>query len=72
MNKEIKETANDLLAAWDNGVERALDNAARAEELAEQQLNNVAGLRVESGLRGGLWGATEGSCTTCNKFTCLC
>ncbi len=68
--KNVKPTANDLLAAWDNGVERALDNAARAEELTEQQLNVTAGMHVESGLRGGLWNFTEGSCT-CN-FTCGC
>ena len=71
--KEVKETANDLLAAWDNGAERALDNAARAwdgtarvEELVEQELNNVAGMHIESGLCGGIWGLSGTGKCTCN------
>ncbi len=63
--KEITQISRNLFAAWDNGVERALDDAARAETLTEQQLNSVAGMRIESGLRGGAWGGTdmEESCT---------
>ena len=56
-NQEVKPTMNDLLAAWDAGVERALEDAEPADELVEQQVNEVAGLHIESGLRGG-WAAT--------------
>ena len=66
MDKQyLNQVARDLFAAWDKGVERAIDDAARAEELAEQQLNNVAGMHVESGLRGGIWGVTEGNSCSC-------
>ena len=54
--QEVKPTMNDLLAAWDAGVERALEDAEPADELVEQQVNEVAGMHIESGLRGGfLW-----------------
>ena len=67
----LNQVARDLFAAWDNGVEHALDNVARTEELGEQHLNEVAGMHVESGLRGGPWGATEGTCGSC-KASCKC
>ena len=50
-----KQITRALMQAWDEGMERALDDAARAEELDGQELNNVAGMRVESGLCGGKW-----------------
>ena len=56
MDKQyLNQVARDLFAAWDKSVERALDDAARTEELDGQELNNVAGMRVESGLCGGKW-----------------
>ena len=57
MDKQnLNQVSRALLAAWDKSVERALDDTARTEALTEPQLNNVAGMRVESGLRGGgLW-----------------
>ena len=56
MDKQyLNQVARDLFAAWDKSVERALDDAARTEELDGQELNNVAGMHVESGLRGGKW-----------------
>ena len=69
--KEVKQISRDLLAAWDNGVEHALDVAARAEELAEQHLNEVAGMHVESGLRGGGWQYSAASCS-CNATCPMC
>ncbi len=66
-----KQITRALMQAWDEGMERALDDAARTEDLPEQQLNEVAGMHVESGLRGGPWGATEGTCGSC-KASCKC
>ncbi len=72
MNKSnIEQAACDLLAAWNAGVERASDNAARADELVEQHLNEVAGMRVESGLRGGGWTSSDNNTCTC-AFSCPC
>ena len=56
----------ELSKAWEQGIENALTNAPRAEDLDKQQLNIVAGLHIESGLRGGLWGQSE------NKTECTC
>ena len=72
MDKQnLNQVSRALLAAWDKSVERALDDAARTEALTEPQLNNVAGMRVESGLRGGgLWGSSEHDTCTCG-FSCV-
>ena len=45
--------ARDLMNAWDEGVERALDNTSRADELGEEQLHAVEGMSVQSGVKGG-------------------
>ena len=69
--KDVKQVARDVRAAWDNGVERALTDMARDEETIEQLLNEVTGMRVESGLRGGgLWGTSEKNTCTCG-FSCV-
>ncbi len=62
--QNVTQASRALLQAWDNGVERALNNTARDDELAHAELNNVAGLRVESGIKGGLWGVS-------GKHTCI-
>ena len=68
---EVKQTARELLAAWNAGAERATDDAARADELVEQHLNEAAGMRIESGLRGGGWGSSDkNTCTWI--FSCAC
>ena len=61
-----------LLRAWEKGVEDALDDLARADELSDKQLDNVAGMHVVSGLKGGIWGGvTEGHDTcTCGPTWC--
>ena len=69
--KNLNQVSRDLFAAWDEGVERAIDDAARAEELAEQQLNDVAGMRVESGLRGGRW-STGPVCSVMSMCNLTC
>ena len=63
--KEVKQISRDLLAAWDQSVENALDEAARAEELVEQDLNEVAGMHIETGLRVGGWSVVSCGFTYC-------
>ena len=59
--------ARDLLNAWDEGVERALGNTSRADELGDEQLNSAAGVSLGSGVKGGGWGAdTERKNTNCS------
>ncbi len=70
--KNVGQISRALLAAWNAGVERATDNAARADELVEQQLNDVSGMHIESGLRGGGWHYSgQATCTSC-AATCRC
>ena len=45
--------ARDLMNAWDEGGEHALDNTEPGGELAEKHLNEVAGMSVQSGVKGG-------------------
>ena len=55
--------ARDLMNAWDEGVERALDNTGRRDELGEEQLNAIAGMSVQSGVKGGTWvGSNDDDC----------
>ncbi len=55
---------------WERAVERASEEMLPRQELAEQNLNEIAGMRVKSGAKaGGLWGATNG-CSA--SATCPC
>ena len=57
----------DLINAWDEGVERALGNTSRADELGEEQLNAIAGMSVQSGVKGGdFWSDARTCAATCN------
>ena len=56
-----------LLRAWEKGVEDALDDLDHADDLNDEQLNNVAGMHVESGLKGGVWGFSEFNTCTCGR-----
>ena len=47
----------DLMNAWDEAVERATSDTARESELSEERLNTVAGMMVQSGIKGGGWSA---------------
>jgi len=42
-----------LQEMWERGVERASEESPHAQELDESKLNEVAGLRIRSGLQGG-------------------
>ena len=66
-NKEVKRISRDLFADWEKGIERATDDAARTDDLSQEQLNHVAGMQIESGLRGGIWGHTENNTCTCTQ-----
>ena len=56
----------DLMKAWDEAVERATSDTARESELGEGHLNAVAGMSVQSGVKGG--GGSNNTCA--NLFTC--
>ncbi len=63
--------ARDLENAWDAGVEQALDDATRTEELEHEKLNQVAGLNVQAGIKGGMnWDPSLDSCMSCHQ-TCV-
>lgn len=65
----ITPSARELLQAWDKGVERAQSNTPRSQELSQEQLDSVAGLQIESGLKGGIWGSGRHTCTC--GLTCM-
>lgn len=61
----------DFMKAWDEAIERVTSNTARESELSEERLNTVAGMSVQSGVKGGRWSNnssgqfTCGTCTNC-------
>ncbi len=51
----------ELMDDWQEGIERATSETKQTTELVQEQLNDVAGMRVESGLKGGGgWGMSLG------------
>ena len=51
----------ELMDDWQEGIERATSETKQTTELVQEQLNDVAGMRVESGLKGGSgWGMSLG------------
>ncbi len=62
----------ELLNAWNESVERVLNDRVRPDELGQEQLNAVAGMRVESGVRGGGWNVSLHDTCNCTDYTvCL-
>ena len=49
----------ELMKAWEQGVEQALRAQERTQELDRSQLERVAGMSVASGIQGGLFWWTE-------------
>ncbi|HZQ07061.1 MAG TPA: hypothetical protein VFD70_10815 [Anaerolineae bacterium] len=64
--KENKNRRRELGDQWGRAVERALENQLRAEEVDDPHLSNVAGLQVQSGLRGGEWEQSD----ACSRTPC--
>ncbi len=59
----------ELLNAWNESVERVLNDTVHADELGQEQLNAVAGMRVESGVRGGGWNVSLHDSCNCTAYT---
>ena len=63
----------ELLNAWNESVERVLNDTVRSDELGQEQLNDVAGMHVESGLKGGGWNVSlHDSCNCSYPTICYC
>lgn len=62
----------DLQEQWERGVEHATESKRATSELDQEALNDAAGLDLQSGVKGGLWGVTH-TCScghTCGSAVC--
>lgn len=52
---------------WERAIEQAQENQPRDPEFDKQELNNAAGLHIQSGVKVGSWLSTY-----TQNFTCGC
>ena len=69
-------SAQDMIKKWEDALEEALRKVAilaRQEELSDRDLENVAGVRLRSGVLAAGIETQETSCADgCDMFTCDC
>lgn len=61
-------TPEEIAQQWERAIERATEDNPYPSDTSDQNLNDAAGLRVQSGIQSGFWGISNECSDDCSSI----